>query len=114
MKNIWDSLCDLAKSIRYQNLFLASKEVFGIRLFRNSIDLSNIQNIFLSYLYNFDVINQDIILERISKHVLDNNIYWNSYLIWKSKNRKKINIKNDKQKSVNLVMGKHIKFPKKV
>jgi hypothetical protein len=113
MQNIWDSLCDLARSIKMQNLFTASKELYGIKIFRNSFDFSNIQSIFLSYLYNFDSINRDIILENISKHVLDNQIYWNSYLIYKRKNLKKINIKDNKQKDVNLVTGKHIKFPKK-
>jgi hypothetical protein len=112
MTNIWDNLCELAKSVKYQNLFTASKEVYGIKLFRNSIDLSNIQSIFLSWLYNFDSINRDIILDKISPHVLDNQIYWDAYMIWKRKNMKKI-MKDNKQSDVHLVAGKKINFPAK-
>ena len=114
MNNIWDNLCELAKSVRYQNLFTASKEIYGIKLFKNNIDLSNIQSIFLSWLYNFDSLNRDIIIDNISKHVLDNQIYWNSYLLWRRKNNKKINIKDNKQDDVHLVVGKKINFPEKV
>jgi hypothetical protein len=113
MKNIYDNLEDLAKSVKAQNLFIAAKEINGIRLFRNSFDFSKIQEIYLSDLYNFDVINRDIILEKISKHVLDNKIYWDSYLIYKRKNMKKINIKDNKIKEVSLITGKKINFPKR-
>jgi hypothetical protein len=112
MNNIWGNLCELAKSIRYQNLFTASKEIHGIKLFRNSMDLSNIQSLFLSHLYNFDSISRDIIIDKISKHVLDNSIYWNSYLIWKNKGTKKTT-KDNKLNDVSLVTGKHINFPVK-
>ena len=112
MKNIYDKLMDLAKLVRIQNLFIAAKELHGIRIFKNSIDFSNIQNIFLSYLYNVDSINRDIVVEKISEHVLDDRIYWDSYLIYKRKNRNK-NDKNDKKSDVNLVVGKKITFPTK-
>ena len=102
----------MAKSIKMQNLFLAAKEINGIRLFKNSRDLSNIQNIFLSYLYNYNSINQDIVIEKISKHVFDNEIFEDSYLLWKQKSIKKININDSKQKDVNLVVGNKINFPK--
>jgi hypothetical protein len=96
-----------------QNLFVASKEIGGIRLFKNSFDFSKIQEIYLSHLYNYDAINRDIILEKISKHVFDNEIYEDAYLIWKRRNIKKINTKNDKKNEVSLITGKTIKFPKR-
>jgi len=111
--NIYSKLKELAKSVSSQNLFVAAKEINGIRLFRNSFEFSKIQEIYLSYLYNYEAINRDIILEKISKHVIDNEIYEDSYLIWKRKNNKKID-KNNKQNEVSLVTGKKIKFPKKV
>jgi hypothetical protein len=110
--NTYLQIRQLAKSIKYQNLFTASKEIFGIKLFRNSFDLSNIQSIFLSYLYSYDSINRDIILENISKHIFDSEIYEDAYLLWKRKNTK--TKKDNKQNDVNLVTGKYIKFPKKV
>ena len=113
MNNIYSKLMELAKSIRAQNLFVASKEIFGIKLFRNSSDFSKLQEIYLSYLYNFNTISNDIILDKISEHVLDNQIYWDAYLLYKRKNMKKINIKDNKRNDVNLVTGRHIKFPTK-
>ena len=108
---IYSKLRELAKSIRAQNLFVAAKEINGIRLFRNSFDFSKIQEIYLSHLYNYDSINRDIILDNISKHVFDSEIYEDSYLLWKRKNIK--TKKNNKKSDVNLVTGKKINFPKK-
>jgi len=108
--NIYSLLRELAKSIKAQNLFVTAKEINGIRLFRNSFDFSKLQEIYLSYLYNYDSINRDIILEKISDHVIDNEIYTDAYLLWKRKNLKKT-MKDNKQNDVNLVVGKKINFP---
>jgi hypothetical protein len=113
MENIYSQLRKLAKSVKHQNLFTASKEIFGIRLFRNNFEFSKIQEIYLSHLYSYDSLNRDIILENISKHVMDNEIYEDAYLLWKRKNTKKINIKDNKQNDVSLVVGSKINFPTK-
>lgn len=110
--NIYSSLRKLAKSIKSQNLFLASKEINNIRLFKNSFDFSKLQEIYLSYLYNYDAISRDIIIDKISKHVFDSDIYEDAYLIWKRKNGNKP-IKDNNLKDVNMVVGKEIKFPAK-
>jgi hypothetical protein len=110
--NIYSLLRILAKSTKAQNLLVAAKEINGIHLFRNSFDFSKIQEIYLSHLYNYDSINHDIILDNISKHVFDSEIYEDAYLLYKSKNLKK-NMKDNKQNDVNLVVGKKIKFPTK-
>jgi hypothetical protein len=109
MENIYSKIRNLAKSIKAQNLFVAAKEINGIRLFRNSFDFSKIQEIYLSYLYNYDSINRDIILEKISEHVFDSEIYEDSYILWKRKNNKKE--KDNNQKDLKLVVGKKITFP---
>lgn len=109
MENIYSKIRNLAKSIKAQNLFVAAKEINGIRLFRNSFDFSKIQEIYLSYLYNYDSINRDIILEKISEHVFDYEIYEDSYMLWKRKNNKKE--KDNNQKDLKLVVGKKITFP---
>jgi len=113
MNNIYSKLRDLAKSIKHQNLFTASKEVYGIKLFHNNFNFSKIQEIYLSHLYSYDSINRDIILEKISEHVVDNEIYEDAYLLYKRKNIKKINTKDNKQNEVSLVVGKKINFPTK-
>jgi hypothetical protein len=111
--NIYSELQKLAKSNKYMNLFTATKEMAGIRLFRNKYDLSSIQSIFLNYLYNFELINREIVTEKISKHVLDNEIMWTSYLLWRQKNqpKQKEEVK-EKNKAVKLVAGTKINFSK--
>lgn len=111
MNNIYYILRKLARSVRAQNLFVVVKEINNIRLFKNSYDLSNLQNIYLSYLYNANMINNDIVIDKISKHVFDNEIYEDSYLLWKQKNNKKTDKENNKKNDVNLVVSRKINFP---
>jgi hypothetical protein len=110
--NIYSLLRKLAKSVRCQNIFVASKEINGIKLFCNEVEFSKLQEIYLSYLYNSNTISNDIIFEEISEHVVDSEIMEDAYLLWKKRNMKKT-IKDNKQKDVNLVVGKDIKFPTK-
>jgi hypothetical protein len=111
----YNNIIELAKTIRYQNLFLASKEVSGIRLFKNTFNFSKIQEIFLSYLYTFNTLHQDIMSYNVSEHVLDNEIYWDSYLLFKRKNKgnKKEDTMTDTTHDLRLVAGRTIKFKKK-
>jgi len=109
--NIYSQIRQLAKSIKSQNLFIAAKELSGIRLFRNLFDLSKLQEIYLSFLYMYDAINKDIIIENISKHVLDYELYEDAYMLWKKNKKTKKESNDNKQKDVNLVVGKGIKFP---
>lgn len=111
--NIYSELQKLAKSIKYQNLLSIAKEMNAIRLFRNKYDFSSIQMIFLNYLYNFELINREIITEKISKHVLDDEIMWTSYLLWRQKNqpKQKEEPKENKNRAVKLVAGTKINFP---
>ena len=113
MDNTYLILRNLAKSIRAQNLFTAAKEISSLRLFKNTLNLSQLQELYLSYLYHYDSLNHDIIAEKISKHVLDSTIYEEAYILWKKKNTKKENRADTKQKDVNLVAGKKINFPKR-
>lgn len=110
--NEYDLLAKLAKSIKYQNLFVASKDLNGIRIFKNTFNFSKLQELFLNYLYTFDSIHKDIITDKISEHVLDDdtNIYWESYILWRKKNIKKSEQKDNNKKDLHLVSGKKINF----
>ena len=110
--NIYNNIIELAKKTKYQNLFIVAKEIGSIKLFENNTDLSKLQELFLSYLYTFESINHDIIIDKISQHVLDNQIFWESYLLYKKDKRKK-DEKDNKKKDLSLVAGKKVKFPKK-
>lgn len=111
--NIYSSIRQLAKSVKSQNLFLAAKELSGIRLFKNLFDLSKLQEIYLSYLYIYNSINTDIVVEHISEEILTDEIYEDAYLLWKKKNRNKEEQK-DNQKDLHLVPGRTINFKKEV
>lgn len=109
--NIYECLRKLAKLERIQNLFSISKELHGIKLFRNECDFSKIQEEYLLYLYMYESLARDIIIDKISKHVYDKELYEDAYLLWK---REKGNKKEEKPKlnDVKLVVGTEIKFPK--
>lgn len=110
--NIYSSIRKLAKTIGSQNLFHATKEMNGIKIFKNDIELSKIQQIYLSYLFMYSSINQDMQLENISKHVIDDEIYEDAYMKWKKEKGKDTDKKDNSQKELKLVMTNTIKFPK--
>jgi hypothetical protein len=113
MENIYTKLKELAKSIRQQNLFVAAKDLGGIRIFKNTHDFSRLQGIYLSNLYNYDSIYRDLIIDKISELVLKDAIYEEAYLYWRQKNIKKTKNKDTGKKDLKLVPGKTINFPKK-
>lgn len=108
--NIYSAVRKLAKTVSAQNMFHAAKEMNGIKIFRNEIELSKIQQIYLSYLFMYSSIGQDIQLEKISEHVTDDEIYEDAYMKWK-KERKDVTKKDNSQKDLKLVMSNTIKFP---
>lgn len=114
MKDIYSDVKNLAKSTKSQNFFVAVKEVNGLRLFKNVFDLSKIQLMYLSYLYMYDSINRDIIVDKISKHVLESDILEESYLLWKRSNNKKLESKDNKKSEISLIVSNKINFPKEV
>jgi len=109
--NIWTSVRQLAKSQRAQNFFSISKEIHGIRLFRNSCDFSRIQEEYLLYLYMYESLARDIIIDKISKHIYDKELYEDSYLLWKREKGKTEDKKPSTVNEVKLVIGTDIKFP---
>ena len=78
----------LAKSAKILNVFSASKEMNGVKLFRNETDFSRIQEIFINYLYFYYGIHQDISAKKVSKKVLDDEVYEDAYAYWKFKSDK--------------------------
>lgn len=87
----------LAKSTPIQNQFIASKELFGVKLFANEYDFSKIQQDFLTYVYFYYNLFQDIYTNQVSKKVTDNDIYEDAYSYYKA---------NKKEKPENKTTGK--------
>jgi hypothetical protein len=100
-----NSLIELAKSVEMQNLFSAAKDISNIKIFENNMNFSKIQMIFLSYLYIFNNLYTDIMLKKVSKKVIENKIYWDSYSYYKRE--KPEEKKGKKERDIHLV------FPKK-
>jgi len=110
--DIYGNLRELARSIRGQNLFLAAKELSNIQIFKNRFNFSKLQDIYISFLYMYETINRDIILDNISKKIYDCELYEDCYMLWKRQNTKKKEESKDKNKDLHLVGGKEIVFPK--
>jgi hypothetical protein len=112
--NIYKSVISLAKGNKYQNLLVVSKEINGIRLFRNTYNFSRLQEIFINYLYMFDIINKDMITDKISKKVLEDEIYWDAYMLWRREEKYKDKKSKDSgNRMIHLVAGKVVTLPKR-
>jgi hypothetical protein len=103
----------LALSNKYQNLFTSAKDFGSIKIFENNTDLTKIQNLFLNYLYFYDSLYRDLVTEKISKHLMDCELYEDSYVIWKKEKMKNLDKKEDKSSNVKLVTSNEIIFPKR-
>ena len=103
----------LAKATKYQNLFFLAKELKNINLFINNSDFSQLQDMFFSYLYMYDNLNQDIATKKVSKHVLDSETYEDAYLLWR-KEKGNNTIESEKAPhEIELIATDKIIFPKR-
>lgn len=111
---IYTYLRKLAKDARFQNLFTIAKEFHNFTLFRNKKDLSNLQELFINYLFMYDAINRDVINAGVSPHVFDCELYEEAYLAWKKEKGNKIDTQeNNKPSELKLVASDKISFPDK-
>jgi hypothetical protein len=74
----------LAKSDEYQALFSLGKEMPHVKIFSNEENFTDIQIIFLKFLSMYSTILLDIALNEIDNRVLENEIYEDSYLMYKN------------------------------
>lgn len=105
----------LAKKNNILNQFIASKEINGIKFFINEIDFSRLQDLFLSYLYFYHSLYQDIYSKKVSEKVMNDIIYEDAYAYYKSKHEESIDKKTKGKKALQAVFSKtnEIKFPDK-
>jgi hypothetical protein len=111
--NIYETIRKLAKSTKYQNLFVAAKDLSTLRLFINDIDLSRLQDMFLAYLYLYDHLFADIAMKEVSKKVLENTVYEDAYFYWKREKKSDTSKKDSSNANIKLIKGNNIKFPKR-
>lgn len=98
---------ELAKSDSYQNLYMLAKEIGTIKILDNISDFTNIQHTFFRYLVFYYNLYTDIALGEISDIVLENEIYEDSYMMYKNKSQKKILEDGTNKKSVENVDNIH-------
>jgi len=94
----------LAKSDESQNLYIMAKDIATIKLLDNSNNFTYIQNIFLRYLNFYYTIYSDISIGDVDEIVLENEIYEDSYIMYKNKKDKehfKNNVKPKNEQDVN-------------
>jgi hypothetical protein len=83
----------LAKRNESLNFFHAIKDGFNFKLFNNEKDLSKLQDTFLSYLYFYYSLNNDIATKKVSDKVLTNEIFEDAYAYYRN------NVKEDNKES---------------
>jgi hypothetical protein len=83
----------LAKRTESLNLFQTIKDGFNFKLFNNEKDLSKLQDTFLSYLYFYYSLNNDIATKKVSDKVLTNEIFEDAYAYYRN------NVKEDNKES---------------
>ena len=86
MKN--NPLRELARSFEWQSIYSNIKNNMNINLFDNNKDLSRIQILFLGYLELYYNLYIDLYAEEkfISQEVIENDLWTDSYILWKKKN----------------------------
>ncbi len=107
-------LRNLAKRVEILNLFHAIKDGFGFELFENKKDLSKLQDTFLSYLYFYYSLNNDISAKRVSEKVLENEIFENAWAYYRNNMKEeKTEIESNKERAFQGVFSKDnkINFP---
>lgn len=88
INTVYHYMRKLAKSDYYQNIYAYSKES-NISLFTNNSNFTKIQIIFLTYLAFYHNLETDIYTGDVNELVLENEIYEDSYMMYKQKERKK-------------------------
>lgn len=87
----------LASSYQYQFLYSQIKKGMNVRLFENESDLSKIQVVFLQWLEYYYNLNQSLAMKDdalyLTREVLEDELRCDAYVLWKSKQGEKSNIK---------------------
>ena len=79
----------LARSREWQVIYARSKEISGIKLFKNETDFTEVQLNFLHWLEFYNRLYTDLALDEknISEWVIDDEIRADAYVYWKDKQK---------------------------
>ena len=88
----------LSNSNYYQSIYNLENKNFDIQMFRNRMDLSPLQIVFLNYLGLYSSLHIDVSLGEVDRRVFENEIYEDAYLYYKQKVRNADKKERKKQK----------------
>ena len=95
LSNVNGTIRKLAKSSKFQTIYANCKDV-GLRIFKNDIDLTDLQILFLNYLSFYSAINIDIGFGYLDEQVFEHFIYEDAYMFYRRKE------KNDDMKNMEI------------
>ena len=111
IKTKQDPLRRLARSVKYQNIYDAVKEIPSLQLFDNIKNLSKIQLNFLYWLAVYNRLYCDLATgtcKYLTKEIIEHDFACECYLIWERKKKYK---KDDKEDSSKKQIDRNSKVP---
>jgi len=87
----------LAKSGKYQTIYNKASEL-NLRLFRNEVDFTYYQILFIDFLSMYSSIYLDVAMGDVDEIVLDNDTFEDAYLYYKNRKRRESENKLIKEK----------------
>ena len=99
----------LARSVYYQNLYSASKEINSISLFDNTHNYSGLQVLFIYWLQIYSMLYDELSQEKwkwLDQIVIDNDTRCDAFLYWR---KKQLEAEMKKYKNENKVHNSKLK-----
>ena len=80
----------LARSVKYQNAY-NNAEKFGLNIFENKSNISDVQNYFLYWCAVYNSLYEDMAMDEdyINEEVIKNDLRTDAYLVYKKRTRNK-------------------------
>lgn len=102
--NIESQIRKLARSVYYQNLYKAAKELGTIHIFENISNFSGLQTLFLFWLNIYETLYSDLAHKEykyLDNMVIENDVRCDAFLYWKSKIKEQELNKYKRDKQIN-------------
>ena len=104
----------MARSNYYQRIYQASKDCYGIRLFKNVDNLSGLQTLFLFWLRTYSMLYEELgnlEYENLDDQVIKDDDRCDAFLYWRSKKiEKDIRKSKREEKKANRKTGNKMKI----
>ena len=108
------ALRKIARSNKYQLIYNRAKEISNIKLFKNNINFTSVQLLFLHWLEVYSVLYMDLATNKnmLTEEIINDDLRAEAYLIWKNNNRKNKDKTNKTRKVISGLPGINFKSGK--